>query len=260
MMISKQLRPAGVLAAAAALVSVAVITAPAAQATHEGVPQLGHFNYGSSLIVGARIGDPNQFTLRAGGPTVYDPALFVSSYSSDTVGRDAIEAKTSAYGRSAVYAHHDSTTNWGTGVTATSVLGDGVNATTQGAYTSGVWAHHEGSNFGYGLFGETKVGTGVHGKTADRNGAGVVAENTGGGAALRVNGRAYLNGSVGVGVSSPVSKLQVGGNYIQLPYRTTAPPASDCDEDREAGRMVVRAASTTPNLYICRGAAGWRGL
>ena len=259
-MISKHLRRARLLAAGAALVSIAVVVTPAAQATHEGVPQLGHFNYGSSLIVGARIGDPNQFTLRAGGPTIYDPALLVTSYYGDPVGRDAIEARTSALGRSAVYAHHDGTSNSGTGVTATSILGDGVNATTQGAYKSALWAHHEGTNQGYGVFAQTKIGTGIQGTSADANGVGVVAENTAGGAALRVNGRAYLNGNVGIGLSSPVSKLQVVGNYVQLPYRTTAPPASDCDETKEAGRMMVRSGPTAPNLYICRGTAGWRGL
>lgn len=53
--------------------------------------------------------------------------------------------------------------------------------------------------------------------------------------------------------------LRVTGNYVQFPTVTgSEPPADDCDEPSEAGRMVVRTDGDI-NLYVCLGIAGWVG-
>lgn len=64
------------------------------------------------------------------------------------------------------------------------------------------------------------------------------------------------SGGVGIGTNAPQSSLQVAGNYIQFPTRAGAPPATDCDNVAEAGRIVVRTDGP-PELYICKGTAGW---
>lgn len=52
--------------------------------------------------------------------------------------------------------------------------------------------------------------------------------------------------------------LNVNGAFIQFPTITgAAPPAADCDQASEAGRVVVRTDGIT-NLYICDGSA-WIG-
>jgi len=67
-------------------------------------------------------------------------------------------------------------------------------------------------------------------------------------------GGALVGGDVGV-----EGDLQVTGSYIQFPTISgAAPPAADCDEAREAGRVVVRTDGTT-NLYVCTGGGGWVG-
>ena len=62
------------------------------------------------------------------------------------------------------------------------------------------------------------------------------------------------NGNVGIGTSDPQSTLQVNG-YTQLALTGgAAPPAADCDETTEYGRMKVD--ETNALLYICT-SAGW---
>jgi hypothetical protein len=60
--------------------------------------------------------------------------------------------------------------------------------------------------------------------------------------------------SVGIGTTTPISTLQVVGNYVQIPAITGAPVATDCNEVAETGRMVVRIDGTT-NFYVCTGTA-----
>ncbi len=70
--------------------------------------------------------------------------------------------------------------------------------------------------------------------------------STTGGAGFEIDGNnLYVQGD-----------LQVVGNYIQFPTITGSdPPAADCDEASEAGRIVVRTDTAT--LYICVGTSGW---
>ncbi len=58
---------------------------------------------------------------------------------------------------------------------------------------------------------------------------------------------------IGIGTSDPNSAFQVEG-YVQLDTVSAAPPAADCDEAAEVGRMKV--AQSGSNLYICTD-GGW---
>ncbi len=70
-----------------------------------------------------------------------------------------------------------------------------------------------------------------------------------------------VNGNVGVGTTTPQSKLQVVDNYMQIPFTTSAPPATDCDEAGEAGRLIIyKDGFGNIFLYYCGGVDGWRGL
>ncbi len=66
-------------------------------------------------------------------------------------------------------------------------------------------------------------------------------------------------GNVGIGTTSPQSKLQVNGGYTQLDDgNTAAPAAADCNAAAEEGRMYWDA--TNDNCYICSGVSGWRKI
>jgi hypothetical protein len=60
-------------------------------------------------------------------------------------------------------------------------------------------------------------------------------------------------GNVGIGTATPHSALEVDG-YVQLDTLTSAPPAADCDEASERGRMKVDIVNNL--LYICTN-SGW---
>jgi hypothetical protein len=61
------------------------------------------------------------------------------------------------------------------------------------------------------------------------------------------------SGDVGIGTKTPESALQVVG-YAQLDLTSGAPPAADCDQASERGRMKVDSAAGS--LYVCVD-AGW---
>lgn len=63
------------------------------------------------------------------------------------------------------------------------------------------------------------------------------------------------SGNVGIGTIDPQSALHVSG-YTQLDLTTGAPPAADCDEASEHGRMKVDPSAGVFLLYICT-ADGW---
>lgn len=63
------------------------------------------------------------------------------------------------------------------------------------------------------------------------------------------------NGNVGIGTTSPQSTLQVDG-YTQLALTDGTPPATDCDDPLEHGRMKIDATEGSESLYICV-VSGW---
>ena len=65
--------------------------------------------------------------------------------------------------------------------------------------------------------------------------------------------KAKLANRVGLDAAGLQSAWQVGG-YVQLDTLTAAPPAADCDEDSERGRMKVDIVNNV--LYICA-ISGW---
>lgn len=65
-------------------------------------------------------------------------------------------------------------------------------------------------------------------------------------------------GNVGIGTNSPQSSLHVpDGKYIQAGDNNAgAPPAGDCDNNTERGRLSID--TTNNRLYVCNGATrGW---
>lgn len=66
-------------------------------------------------------------------------------------------------------------------------------------------------------------------------------------------------GNVGIGTSTPKSTLHVSGGYVQVPnLHNSVPPADDCDEETEIGRLTVVSNGIGGNdaivgLYACLG-------
>jgi len=112
---------------------------------------------------------------------------------------DGIEGIASAANQSGVYAHHDSATI-GTGLWGQSAHGTGV----FGKSLDGNGIHGEGTRNGVegitanplasGVYGENADGYGVAGRATGPNGIGVLANATGGGYALKSDGRSLFAG------------------------------------------------------------------
>lgn len=61
------------------------------------------------------------------------------------------------------------------------------------------------------------------------------------------------SGNVGVGVTAPQSALHIpDGGYLQAKNNNGAPPAGDCDNDAERGRLSIDPSNN--RLYVCNGA------
>jgi hypothetical protein len=117
-----------------------------------------------------------------------------------------------------------------------------------GSNGAGVWGSQAGS--GWGVYGTSPKGRGVFGYATRASGVnyGVYGRSdSSSGYAGYFQGRVRVTG-----------ELAIAGAYAQLPVRTGAPPATDCDSAAEAGRVVVRTDGSV-NLYICRGTTGWIG-
>jgi len=65
----------------------------------------------------------------------------------------------------------------------------------------------------------------------------------------------YTGGNVGIGTSTPNSKLQIIDGYLQLDVSLGIPPTEDCDGTDEIGRMNVD--NSNDNLYVCTN-NGWQ--
>jgi hypothetical protein len=63
--------------------------------------------------------------------------------------------------------------------------------------------------------------------------------------------------NVGIGTTTPQSRLEVSGGYLQFSLTSAGPPAAgDCDVDTERSRLVIDV--TNNRLYVCNGQArGW---
>lgn len=62
-------------------------------------------------------------------------------------------------------------------------------------------------------------------------------------------------GDVGIGTTTPTSKMQVAG-YLQLATNAGVPASTDCDSSTEYGRMIVDSTAGTSTLFICT-PSGW---
>jgi len=86
---------------------------------------------------------------------------------------------------------------------------------------------------------------------------GVVANQLSVGTNLSVGTTLTVAATAGIGTSLPQSKLEVAGGYLQASYVTQgAPPAADCTNNAQRGRIVLDSANF--QLYVCTGSArGW---
>lgn len=62
-------------------------------------------------------------------------------------------------------------------------------------------------------------------------------------------GNLIVENNVGIGTTTPQSSLQISNGYLQLDLTTGTPPAGDCDQTSELGRMIVDPTAT--KLYVC---------
>ncbi len=65
---------------------------------------------------------------------------------------------------------------------------------------------------------------------------------------------AIEGGNLGIGTTTPNSKLEVTNGYIELDTSSGTPPAADCNASDEVGRMKVDVS--LDNLYVCF-SGGW---
>ncbi|MBL6991175.1 MAG: hypothetical protein ISR65_15430 [Bacteriovoracaceae bacterium] len=181
-------------------------------------------------------GMSNYFAGNVGvGTTAPDSKLQVEGTSSDA--SSAAIGATDSDGNTLLLVRNDG--NVGIGTTAPDyklqVLG-GANFDNDGGTTSIV------------------VGTGTNDE-----GATITFDDTNKYLGLSINGDSSNSfvvangGNIGIGTTVPQSNLQVSG-YIQLDLTSGAPPAADCDEASERGRMQVDNVNSV--LYICVN-SGW---
>lgn len=70
------------------------------------------------------------------------------------------------------------------------------------------------------------------------------------------------SGNVGIGAATPNSKLSIGQNgandreYLKIDMESGTPPASECNEQPEGGRMIYDDGNHV--TWVCDGAGGWK--
>jgi hypothetical protein len=136
----------------------------------------------------------------------------------------------------------------------TAIEGIGSN----GTLIQEVWINYESSGnvlLGYGG-GKTGIGEGSPGSKLSVSGEAAIGNSAAYSQTAAPAGGIIIQGNVGIGTTSPQSKLQVDSGYIQLDKKSGAPASADCDAAAEEGKLYWDA--TTDNFYICSGASGWR--
>jgi hypothetical protein len=102
-------------------------------------------------------------------------------------------------------------------------------------------------NSSTGFPGQAFIDSGAH------NNAAVIFRTATTGATITERMRISSDGNVGIGTNNPRSALHVAGNYIQFPTTGSVPPAADCNEFAEIGRVILQTStgSGTPVLWVC---------
>jgi hypothetical protein len=225
------------------------------------------------------LGQPNgalQTTYLSGGSNFGSPALEVTSvigfgvvghtssssrtgvwgnnFSTDNGGGNGVNGTAKGSNASGVYGEN---LQGGFGVTGRSAgplsgvlafntgSGDGLDASTSASGKSAAYAHHDGSNSGWGVHANAQVGTGVHaegslyglyGIATSAGGTGVRAVNaTSGGTALRVDGKASFSrsGTVAIAAGTASKTISLAGVTTSSMVVATA---------QQSGNVFVKAA------------------
>lgn len=210
--------------------------------------------------VGIGTADPGQkLTVMDKGmaPTSYDSASFFYGYASGSSSSDNYNSAVLAQMDNVITGSSDAYGNAlfataGTGNDGDRQVAIGVRAQTTThandiGYILQVGNAYTGGN--YPSTGGTQYGLYIDMPDADVTNYGIYQVTP---------GKNYFAGNIGIGRSDPQSGLHVAdGKYVQFQDNNAgAPPAADCDNDDERGRLSID--TTNNRLYICIGAArGW---
>lgn len=146
------------------------------------------------------------------------------------------------------------------GTTNTTTIEANLNTAEANAGVIGVNLASEADPFAIGVAGNATLATKGIGGVFAGNGWGIVAYSESNSADIH-SGTPASAGLFFNTVSATSAILATGSNaaefigYVQLATVTGAPPAVDCNESAEEGRM--KFDPTNDVLYICSGASGW---
>jgi hypothetical protein len=169
----------------------------------------------------------------------------------------------------------------GQGVVAKSSNGNGAEGVTSGLNQSGVWAHHDGNDSGFGLFAHANVGTGVHGdgsvngvegfsqssiasgvygqnvsgfgvagRATGASGTGVMADNTAGGLALKVNGKSNMTGPLILGSTASVAGQAKLNGGVAVSGKASFSRSGVVTVSSSAASVQVTGITLTSNSYV----------
>jgi hypothetical protein len=103
----------------------------------------------------------------------------------------------------------------------------------------------------FGNFANTFGGQMFLDSGAETNAA-IILRTAGSGQTISERMRVTNTGKVGIGTSTPISSLQVVGDFVQIPvYLGANPPASSCDAPDELGRIALRGDGPDPGILFC---------